>query len=78
MHHALCPNLEIDHGPLLALYQKIKQLKMVRKAVVSSGVRYDMFFDPDGNLTTDGEQYARVLIDDHQDIARALGEQGQG
>ncbi|WP_418992888.1 YgiQ family radical SAM protein [Alistipes sp.] len=45
LHPAKCPNLDNDHRPLLALYEKIRAVKGVKKAFVGSGIRYDLFDD---------------------------------
>ena len=39
----MCPNLDNDHRPLLALYEKIRAVKGVKKAFIGSGIRYDLF-----------------------------------
>ena len=41
----MCPNLDNDHRPLLALYEKIRAVKGIKKAFVGSGIRYDLFDD---------------------------------
>ena len=43
LHPKMCPNLNNDHRPLLALYEKIRAVKGVKKAFVGSGIRYDLF-----------------------------------
>ncbi|MFR7964235.1 MAG: YgiQ family radical SAM protein [Alistipes finegoldii] len=43
LHPKMCPNLDNDHRPLLALYEKIRAVKGVKKAFVGSGIRYDLF-----------------------------------
>ncbi len=45
LHPQRCPNLDNDHRPLLALYEKIRAVKGVRRAFVGSGIRYDLFDD---------------------------------
>ena len=45
LHPAKCPNLDNDHRPLLALYEKIRAVKGVKKAFIGSGIRYDLFDD---------------------------------
>ena len=40
-----CPNLNNDHRPLLALYEKIRSTKGIKKAFIGSGIRYDLFDD---------------------------------
>lgn len=42
---SVCPNLDNDHRPLLALYEKIRNTKGIKHAYVGSGIRYDMFDD---------------------------------
>ena len=43
LHPRRCPNLDNDHGPLLALYAKIRAVRGIRKAFIGSGIRYDLF-----------------------------------
>ena len=43
LHPRMCPNLDNDHGPLMALYERIRAVKGVKKAFVGSGIRYDLF-----------------------------------
>ncbi len=44
----VCPNLDTDHRPLRRLYAAVRELPEVRRAVVSSGIRYDIALrDPD-------------------------------
>ena len=43
LHPKICPNLNNDHRPLLALYEKIRAVKGIKKAFVGSGIRYDLF-----------------------------------
>lgn len=43
LHPKMCPNLDNDHRPLLALYEKIRAVKGVKKAFIGSGIRYDLF-----------------------------------
>ena len=45
LHPKLCPNMQNDHRPLLALYEKIRAVKGVKKAFIGSGIRYDLFDD---------------------------------
>ena len=37
------PNLDNDHRPLLALYEKIRSVKGIKHAYIGSGIRYDLF-----------------------------------
>ena len=43
LHPKRCPNLDNDHRPLLALYEKIRAVKGIKKAFIGSGIRYDLF-----------------------------------
>ncbi len=43
LHPAPCRNLNNDHRPLLKLYEKIRQVKGVKRAYIGSGIRYDLF-----------------------------------
>ncbi len=45
LHPKKCPNLNDDHRPLLALYERIRAVKGIRKAFIGSGIRYDLFDD---------------------------------
>ena len=45
LHPKRCPNLDNNHAPLLALYEKIRGVKGVKKAFIGSGIRYDLFDD---------------------------------
>jgi len=56
LHPKMCPNLDNDHRPLLALYEKIRAVKGVKKAFVGSGIRYDLF---------DGGKYLETVVKHH-------------
>ena len=45
-----CQNLNYSHGPLLALYRRIKGIEGIRHAYIGSGIRYDLFLDEKGFL----------------------------
>ncbi len=45
LHPKRCPNLDNDHRPLLALYERIRAVKGIKKAFIGSGIRYDLFDD---------------------------------
>ncbi len=56
LHPRMCPNLNNDHGPLMALYERIRAVKGVKKAFVGSGIRYDLF---------DGRPYLETVVRHH-------------
>ena len=45
LHPKMCPNLDNSHARLLALYEKVRNVKGVKKAFIGSGIRYDLFDD---------------------------------
>ena len=45
LHPKMCPNLDNDHSRLLALYEKVRSVKGIKKAFIGSGIRYDLFDD---------------------------------
>ena len=45
LHPKMCPNLDNNHSRLLALYERIRSVKGVKKAFIGSGIRYDLFDD---------------------------------
>ena len=45
LHPKMCPNLDNSHTRLLALYEKIRSAKGIKKAFIGSGIRYDLFDD---------------------------------
>jgi uncharacterized radical SAM protein YgiQ len=42
VHPSICKLLGVDHGPLIELYRKARQVEGVRKILVSSGLRMDL------------------------------------
>ena len=42
VHPVICPNLNTDHKPLLALMRRIRAVKGLKKAFVASGIRMDL------------------------------------
>ena len=54
---AVCPNLNTDHGALVQLYRRARELPGVKKVLVASGVRYD--------LAIESPEYVRELAQHH-------------
>jgi uncharacterized radical SAM protein YgiQ len=65
IYPSVCSNLNADHQPLIDLYQRAQKVKGVKKITVGSGIRYDMLYDKNQNLTPKGEKYARQIIKHH-------------
>ena len=61
----VCSSLDTDHTSMTALYENIAKHPAVKKATIGSGIRYDMFFDRDGNIPEDKLNYAKQLIREH-------------
>ena len=56
LHPKICPNLDNDHRPLLALYEKIRAVRGIKKAFIGSGIRYDLF---------DNSPYLETVVKHH-------------
>ncbi|MBQ6694430.1 MAG: YgiQ family radical SAM protein [Bacteroidaceae bacterium] len=63
----VCPNLNIDHTPLLELYRKVDALPQIKKSFIGSGVRYDMLLHKTGDKKSDeaAKRYTEELIRNH-------------
>ena len=63
----ICPNLNIDHTPLLNLYKQVDALPEVKKSFIGSGVRYDMLLHRCGDKERDAasDRYTEELIRNH-------------
>lgn len=57
----VCPKMNIDHGEQIRLLQELRSIKGIRKAVVASGIRYDMILAD----RTNGLKYLRELVRHH-------------
>ena len=57
VYPGVCPNLDTDHAPLIALYRRARAVKGVKKVLVASGVRYD--------LAIESPEYVRELAAHH-------------
>ncbi|MFV0506833.1 MAG: YgiQ family radical SAM protein [Bacteroidales bacterium] len=60
----ICVNLNVDYSPMLKIYRKAAQVKAVKKAVISSGIRYDMIFmHKDEEMRSQGIKYLEEVIE---------------
>ena len=57
VYPGICPNLNTDHGPLVKLYRRARQLRGVKKILISSGLRYD--------LAVQSPEYVQELVTHH-------------
>jgi uncharacterized radical SAM protein YgiQ len=67
IHPEICSNLECDTRPLLDLYAAIRSHPKVKKAFVTSGVRYDLFVSVDEAFMKKNhcEEYMETLVREH-------------
>ncbi len=66
IHPVVCSNLDTSHKPLTKIYRKVDAHPKVKKAFVSSGIRYDLVVD-DYNKNNDGslDEYMDQLVSRH-------------
>jgi uncharacterized radical SAM protein YgiQ len=57
VYPGICSNLNTDHGPLIKLYRRARQLKGVKKILIGSGLRYD--------LAVQSPEYVKELVTHH-------------
>jgi uncharacterized radical SAM protein YgiQ len=62
----ICPNLNLDHQPLIDLYQKVSQLSKVKKLTIGSGIRYEMLIRNSSDSIKFGlTKYLKTVINHH-------------
>jgi uncharacterized radical SAM protein YgiQ len=61
VYPTVCKFFEVDHGPLIDLYEKAKKVKGVKHLFVGSGVRYDLAQADRKN----GDRYLEALVTSH-------------
>jgi uncharacterized radical SAM protein YgiQ len=61
----ICKNLDTNPKQMTELYKDISKHPEVKKAFVSSGLRYDLMFDPRSSHAQEDEQYVEQLITHH-------------
>lgn len=61
----VCKNLETDPTKMTDLYRAVAKHPGVKKAFVSSGLRYDLMFNPRSNHPKKDEEYVEQLITSH-------------
>jgi len=57
VYPAICVNLDTDHGKLISLYRKARELPGIKKILIGSGLRYD--------LAVRSPEYIRELATHH-------------
>ncbi|MEI7737799.1 MAG: YgiQ family radical SAM protein [Betaproteobacteria bacterium] len=57
VYPSICSNLNTDHGPLIKLYKRARELKGIKKILIGSGLRYD--------LAVESPEYVKELTTHH-------------
>jgi uncharacterized radical SAM protein YgiQ len=57
VYPGICPNLNTHHGPLIKMYRRARELRGVKKILISSGLRYD--------LAIKSPEYIKELVSHH-------------
>lgn len=57
----VCEKFGTDHGPLVQLLKKAREVEGVKKVLIASGVRYDLAYDDEKN----GQAYISELVKHH-------------
>lgn len=57
VYPGICQNLKTDHGPLVKIYRRARELKGVKKVLIGSGLRYD--------LAVQSPEYVKELVQHH-------------
>lgn len=65
IYPAICPNLDISHDRVLALYNSLSKVEGLRKAFIGSGIRYDLFLNEKGYISESGKKYLEEVITKH-------------
>ncbi len=63
IYPSICNNLNTDHGELLNIYKKVDYHPKVKKAFISSGIRYDLFLSD--NKKRRNDDYLKTVINKH-------------
>jgi uncharacterized radical SAM protein YgiQ len=61
----ICSNLDTSPDKMIDLYKEVSKHKDVKKAFVSSGLRYDLMFDEKSKHKKQDEEYVEQLITHH-------------
>jgi uncharacterized radical SAM protein YgiQ len=57
VYPGICQNLTTDHGPLIKIYKRARELRGVKKVLIGSGLRYD--------LAVKSPEYVKELVQHH-------------
>lgn len=57
----LCKSMKVDHGRIIEMNKKVREIPGIRKAFVASGVRYDLITEDKKH----GYNYLKSMVKDH-------------
>jgi uncharacterized radical SAM protein YgiQ len=57
VYPGICSNLHTDHGPLIKIYKRARELRGIKKILIGSGLRYD--------LAIKSPEYVKELVQHH-------------
>ena len=63
----ICPNLQLDHKPITALYRQVDSLPDVKHVTIGSGIRYEMLLpeDRETDLKYGLSEYLHQIVNKH-------------
>jgi len=63
----ICPNLQLDHKPLIELYRMVDGLKEVKHVTIGSGIRYEMLLPQDRSedIKYNLSEYLHQIVNKH-------------
>ncbi len=63
----ICPNLQLDHKPLMELYRMVDGIKEVKHVTIGSGIRYEMLLpeDRETDLKNGLSEYLHQIVSKH-------------
>ncbi|KAA3663341.1 MAG: YgiQ family radical SAM protein [Calditrichaeota bacterium] len=67
IHPTVCDNLDTSHKAMLDIYKKVAAMPEIKKAFVSSGIRYDLLVDDDLEVVRRNhyDEYIQQLVTHH-------------
>ena len=63
----ICPNMQLNHKPLLKLYEAVRQMEGVKHVTIGSGIRYEMLLndDKEEDKRNGQSQYLQEVVKHH-------------
>ena len=67
LHPAICPNLDVDHRPLLEIYHAVDALPGIKKSFIGSGLRYDLLLHSSEKALSESQRQDPALLREARD-----------